>query len=466
MTIRLKPTLVLFAIFALSTSCLSFAQIQPSSVNSVAPLAASAPTVVPALIPYSGVTIDRDGHATSAETGITFLIYKDQNGGEPLFTETQTVIPDSTGHYTVRLGASMNSGIPVDLFSSGEARWLEVQVPGERPQPRALLLSVPYALKAADAATLGGLPASAFARVPSNNSLTTPISTTVIPNATTTVTTSGGIANKLAKFSGTSTIVSSILYDNGTDVAIGTTAPTATLDVVGTGLFTKGVTADIDLLLPQLGTATTTKGYNSAYMQLGASAYNSTTKAVVNPRFQLQAEPVGNDTTTPTATLNLLSSTTSATPTETGLYFNANGTIHFASSQTFPGGTGTGSSFCIAIDNGFGNGGTTFVEPAFAVPAAGKCTSWSGFTKTASTVVLTTSGSGCVSSDGKKLTLSVSSADPDYLGPGTAAWDYIQLTRGSTTGSFTAGSDQGEFDGTAKQLTCTSSLLQLNESND
>jgi hypothetical protein len=42
------------------------------------------------------------------------------------------------------------------LFATGESRWLgvQVQVPGEIEQPRVLLVSVPYALKAADAETL------------------------------------------------------------------------------------------------------------------------------------------------------------------------------------------------------------------------------------------------------------------------------------------------------------------------
>ena len=97
------------------------------------------------------------------ETSITFLIFKGEQGGEPLFTESQTVTPDRAGQYKVQLGASLSNGIPIDLFSSGEARWLEVQIAGEQPQPRVLLVSVPYALKAADAATLGGLPASAYA---------------------------------------------------------------------------------------------------------------------------------------------------------------------------------------------------------------------------------------------------------------------------------------------------------------
>src|SRR5277367_5804460 len=140
---------------------LSFAQ--TAAVKPVTPIAASAPTAVPALVPYSGAVIAGDGKTFAAESGITFQIYKDEVGGEALWTESQTVAIDSTGHYKVQLGASNPNGLPADLFASGEARWLEIQVAGEAPQPRVLLVSVPYALKAADATTLGGLPASAFA---------------------------------------------------------------------------------------------------------------------------------------------------------------------------------------------------------------------------------------------------------------------------------------------------------------
>ena len=184
--------------------------------------------------------------------------------------------------------------------------------------------------------------------------------------------------------------------------------------------------------------------------------------SVVSPRFQLQVEPTGNDTASPKGTLNLLASATASAPVETGLFINTNGTIHFAPGQTFPG----GGPFCIATAGGFGSGGTTFVGPGFAVPAENNCTPWSGFTKTASTVILTTNGAACLSSTGKTLTVSVSSADPDFLGAGTQASDYIQLTRASSTGSFTGGTDQGEFAGSAVQVTCTSSVLSLPDIHD
>jgi hypothetical protein len=48
------------------------------------------------------------------------------------------------------------------LFTSGQPRWLGIQVEQKPELPRVLLVSVPYAMKAADADTLGGRPASAY----------------------------------------------------------------------------------------------------------------------------------------------------------------------------------------------------------------------------------------------------------------------------------------------------------------
>jgi hypothetical protein len=75
-----------------------------------------------------------------------------------------------------------------------------VRINGGEEQPRVLLLSVPYALKAADAQTLGGLPASAFllagaanAAAIQSNVATSPSPTS--PATSSDVTTSGGTVN-------------------------------------------------------------------------------------------------------------------------------------------------------------------------------------------------------------------------------------------------------------------------------
>src|SRR6202030_1977270 len=85
-------------------------------------------------------------------------------GGDALWQEVQNVVVETDAHYSVLMGATQTEGMPLDLFTSGEPRWLGVQFnrSGEAEQPRVLLVSVPYALKAADADTLGGKPSSAY----------------------------------------------------------------------------------------------------------------------------------------------------------------------------------------------------------------------------------------------------------------------------------------------------------------
>jgi hypothetical protein len=326
--------------------------------------AASAPTAVPALVPYTGVALAGDGKPLAGEALATFQIYKEEQGGEPLWAETQTVVVDATGHYKAQLGASNPNGLPADLFSSGEARWLEVQFAGQSAQPRVLLASVPYALKAGDSATLGGLPASAFA-LAGGAARNAAAGGAAIPDAASTVTTTGGTSGYLAEFSGTSTIVDSPLSFAGTAVTVGSTASPTNLDVTGgvniTGGMTVngGATYNGQLLLPATGTATASTFYNSQLIKIYTSAYNSSTSAAVTPRFQWQGEVTGNDTASPGATLNLLYSGTSAVPAETGFHFNPNGTITFAPGQTFPGGTGTGTITGVTAGTGLTGGGSS-----------------------------------------------------------------------------------------------------------
>ena len=130
--------------------------------SATVPAAVVASSAVPKLVNYSGVVTDANRQPLSSITGVTFLLYKEQQGGAPLWMETQNVVPDRTGHYTVTLGATKSEGLPADVFANGEARWLGVQVTGQAEQARVLLVAVPYAMKAKDADTIGGLPPSAF----------------------------------------------------------------------------------------------------------------------------------------------------------------------------------------------------------------------------------------------------------------------------------------------------------------
>jgi hypothetical protein len=80
-----------------------------------------------------GVLKDRDGHAVSGTTGVTFAIYAEEKSGAPLWMETQNVVTNGLGRYVVRLGSTKSEGLPHELFPEGEPRWLGVQIllPGE-----------------------------------------------------------------------------------------------------------------------------------------------------------------------------------------------------------------------------------------------------------------------------------------------------------------------------------------------
>src|SRR5262245_23280877 len=123
----------------------------------------TASTSVPRVIRVNGVMPLATGSPAPVEI-VTFAIYADETGGQPVWQETQNVVVSSDGQYTALLGSTMSDGLPLDVFTSQDRRWLEVHVErsGEPNSPRIMLASVPYALRASDADTLGGKPASAY----------------------------------------------------------------------------------------------------------------------------------------------------------------------------------------------------------------------------------------------------------------------------------------------------------------
>jgi hypothetical protein len=196
------------------------------------------------------VANEASSHRSSSVIGVTFALYADETGGAPLWLETQNVEIDNTGHYTVLLGSTNSDGLPIDLFTSGKAQWLGVQASGQAEQSRIMLLSVPYALKAADAETFGGKPPSAYAPAATSDA-----GTTLSPGPATTVNggvggsnnpphplpiSGSGTTNYIALWTNASNLSSSIIYQSGSSLGIGTTTPQAVLDVrgpTGQGIF-------------------------------------------------------------------------------------------------------------------------------------------------------------------------------------------------------------------------------------
>jgi hypothetical protein len=122
---------------------------------------------VPHFIKLTGLMKNIAGVPHPGILAVKFVIYDAPTDGNALWQEVQNVPVDIQGHYELMLGSTAHEGVPTELFTSGESRWLGVQAlsPGSQEEPRILMVSVPYALEAADAQTLGGLPASAFARI-------------------------------------------------------------------------------------------------------------------------------------------------------------------------------------------------------------------------------------------------------------------------------------------------------------
>jgi len=334
----------------------------------------AATTQVPRLIQFSNVATDEGGNSMSGMVRITFSLYTVQRGGEPLWTETQNVQLDATGHYSVQLGITKPGGMAANLFTTGQARWLGIQIAEQAAQPRVLLMSVPYALKAGDAETIGGLPASAFVlAAPYSGGMQTAdenatSSSSTPPPPASAVTTSGGSSGKLPLWDGATDITNSVIVQSGSGstakVGIGTSSPASTLDVKGTG------TVRGTLSLPATAAATSTAGKRSQALNLAASAFNSSTSTAVNQNFRWQAEPVNNDTSTASGSLNLLFGQGTSTPAETGLSIANNGQITFATGQTFPG-TGTGNGSVTSVSSGTGltggpitTSGTLSIDPS------------------------------------------------------------------------------------------------------
>ena len=302
---------------------------------------------VPALTSFSGVLTGLDGTPLTGVVGVTLSLYKEQQAGAPLWMETQSVKADRSGRFMLTLGATTATGLPADMFVSGEARWLGVQAAGQPEQPRVLLLSVPYALKAGDAQTIGGLPPSAFMLAP-QSTIGNPaagiangaVPATALPPASSAVTTSGGTASAIPLFTTATNIQDSILTQTGITA----------LNVAG------------KLNLPAQGVATAAGGKFSRPEAFVASAFNSASNAAVAQTFQLQVEPAGNNTASPYGTLNLLYGSGTSPLTETGLKINNKGLITFAAGQTFPGGGGgKGTITGVTAGTGLSGGGTTGV---------------------------------------------------------------------------------------------------------
>jgi len=119
--------------------------------------------VAPTLIPISGTLVTADGLPRAGSVLLVVSLYDTKEDTAPRWIEQQAVTADAAGHYTVQFGSTRPEGLPTDLFTGGGVpQWIGITVESQPEQPRVMLVTVPYAVKAVSADTLAGKPATDF----------------------------------------------------------------------------------------------------------------------------------------------------------------------------------------------------------------------------------------------------------------------------------------------------------------
>ena len=347
-------------------------------------------SVVPRLIQFSGAVKDAEGKPATGSVELVFSLYQFREGGSPLWVETQTSHLDSQGRYTVLLGAASLDGLPLHVFANGAARWLGVQpaLPRVGEQQRVLLVGVPYALKAADAETLGGKPASAFmltggepasqaqgavsapegagaGKSPNAVSSRRATDKSGILSACTQVTADGtATANFVAKFTAPCVIHQSAIFESGGNVGIGNTSPAGKLDVSGNafvrGTFNLNQTISASVGVIKIGTtpfihACCSASADNTFVGGAAGNFSTTGNHNVATGFNaLHSNTTGAENTA-TGYFALSSNTTGDSNTATG---------HEALQSNTSGFNNTASGFSAMLSNGSGTDNTAMGDSA------------------------------------------------------------------------------------------------------
>ncbi|HPR99529.1 MAG TPA: hypothetical protein PLU63_01750, partial [Candidatus Woesebacteria bacterium] len=123
---------------------------------------ASAPVRAGRILSFQGRLTDTSGNPITSSTGIVFKLFTLDAGGTQLYTSeignSQTVLPDENGIFSVVIGKSHGTEIPPEVFTENPEVWLEITADSETMDPRQHIATVAYAV---NAETLQGLPPSA-----------------------------------------------------------------------------------------------------------------------------------------------------------------------------------------------------------------------------------------------------------------------------------------------------------------
>jgi len=237
-------------------------------------------SVVPQQVRYAGKIASRPGDTVEA----VFRIYAAPEGGDPIWTETQQVTIAEDGSYSVLLGGASSTGLPQTVFAGGAARWLGVSIDRAPEQERALLSSVPYAMKSADAETLGGLSAQNFVTHAQLAAAAKDLAAQASPQITPFVTPTGsGIPNDIPLWTSPSILGNSVMVQSGGNIEIGSASTPAALQVAGNiSNFASGTYPNF-----------TSSAYNSASYEGARIAFNRYDGTITAPTVVKPNDTVG-----------------------------------------------------------------------------------------------------------------------------------------------------------------------------
>ena len=249
-----------------------------------------------------------------------------------------------------------------------------MQVSGQAEQPRVLLVSAPYALKAGDAETIGGLPPSAFllARPQASQGLPHGSNKAAAAGGSPSSVTGSGVTNFVPLWTSSSNLGISELYQLNGEVGVGTTTPGGKLDVLTGSLI---ATRSTSLTAGGTGLYGISSAMTGAGVGVTGEAHSATGVAGVFNNVAggkvLSGQKNGTEVFSVNATGVVTGSSfqIGSNLFAFGTYANQNAFLGFAGNSTMSGGLNTATG--VGALNSDTTGGTNTAIGAFALHSNG-----------------------------------------------------------------------------------------------
>ena len=317
------------------------AHLMSGQVDTAAPSVTSIPTIVK----FSGTIRGLDGNSLAVPRTLTFSLYETQNASVAVWTETESVLLDSQGHYDAYLGSnSVEGGIPIQLFTSAQTQWIGVTPNDGIEGPRVPITTVPYAFRAEEADKFGGKGPNEFVTVQQLAALLGKNSNSLF------------VTSPAASSLGSLNAGQPVAFIPGLDADLLRGLP----DTAFAKLNSENTFQGLQYLAGGIRLPATvaepgrSNFLDSSPIDFISSILQPSTGTFTEQTFRWISQPALSGSGGPTARLALFFAQNLSTPTPTGLSINSDGTINFAPGQVLP--PSAVAQAISAIQNGTGTG--------------------------------------------------------------------------------------------------------------